>query len=208
MSDIALFESFLKWKLSIENTSTSLAYAAKAVTRNVLFPYPLLRAWHEFLSEATKQNNNPCPTSEEQSPSTSGTGKESVRPQHTNADLLEFSIPGNFFAISEDRITRAEVHEHLQRLAGAVCSEYKKKKSGRQSLELDKKSKRFHIYEGHTVDLVELREQNELIKDELLEWSDLESELKKLHQEIPWQSKKKMEQLRIYKQSMKTSQVM
>jgi len=31
---------------------------------------------------------------------------------------------------------------------------------------------------------VELREQNELIKDELLEWSDLESELKKLHQEM------------------------
>ena len=31
---------------------------------------------------------------------------------------------------------------------------------------------------------MELREQNELIKDELLEWSDLESELKKLHQEM------------------------
>jgi len=207
MSDIALFESFLKWKLSIENTSPSLAYAAKAVTRNVLFPYPLLKAWHEFLSEATKQNNNPCPTSEEQSPSTSGTGEESVRPQHTNADLLEFSIPGNFFAMSEDRITRAEVHEHLQRLAGAVCSEYKKKKSGRQSLELDKSLRGFTSMKD-TVDLVELREQNELIKDELLEWSDLESELKKRHQEIPWQSKKKMEQLRIYKQSMKTSQVM
>jgi len=76
----------LKWKLPIENTSPSLAYAAKAVTRNVPFavdiPYPLLKAWHEFLSEATKQNNNPCPTSEEQSPSTSGTGKESVRPQN------------------------------------------------------------------------------------------------------------------------------
>ena len=58
----------------------------------------------------------------------------------------------------------------------------------RQSLELSKKSKRFHIYEGQTVDLVELREQNELIKDELLEWkekkNDLESEIKnKLHQE-------------------------
>jgi len=98
--------------------------------------------------------------------------------------LLEFSIPGNFFAISEDHITRTEVHVHLQRLAGAVCIEYKKAKGGRESLELGKTSKRFHIYEGHTVDLVELREQNELIKDELLEWSDLESELKKLHQEM------------------------
>ena len=54
MSDIAPFESFLKWKLSIENPSPSLACAAKAVTRNVFFavdiPYPLLKAWHEFLS--------------------------------------------------------------------------------------------------------------------------------------------------------------
>ena len=51
MSDIGPFESFLKWELSIE--SPSLAYAAKAVTRNVLFavdiPYPLLKTWHEFL---------------------------------------------------------------------------------------------------------------------------------------------------------------
>lgn len=58
MSDIALFESFLKWKLSIENPSPSLAYAAKAVTRNVLFavdiPYPLLKVWHEFLSRIKK----------------------------------------------------------------------------------------------------------------------------------------------------------
>lgn len=110
-----------------------------------------------------------------------------MRPQHTYTDFLEFSIPGNFFAISENPITRTEVHKHLQRLAGAVCSEYKKAKGGRQSLELSKKSKRFHIYEGQTVDLVELREQNKVIKDELLEWkknSDLESELKTLHQEI------------------------
>jgi len=57
-----------------------------------------------------------------------------------------------------------------QRLAGEVCSEYKKAKGGSQSLELSKKSKRFHSYEGETVDLVELREQKELIKDEILEW--------------------------------------
>ena len=68
----------------------------------------------------------------EQSSSTSGTDEEKtgVRPQHTYTDLLEFSIPGNFFAISEDPIARTEVHKHLQRLAGAVCSEYKKAKSG------------------------------------------------------------------------------
>ena len=80
-----------------------------------------------------------------------------MRPQHKYTDFLEFSIAGNFFAISEDPITRTEVHRDLQRLAGAVCSEYKKAKGGRQSLELRKTSKRFHIYEGQAVYLVELR---------------------------------------------------
>jgi len=80
-----------------------------------------------------------------------------VRPQHKYTDLLEFFIPGNFFAISEDPITRTEFHRDLQRLTVAVCSEYKKAKGGRQSLELRKKSNRFHIYEGQAVYLVELR---------------------------------------------------
>ena len=79
MSDIGPFESFLKWELSIE--SPSLAYVAKAVTRNVLFavdiPYPLLKAWHEFLSKAARQNiNQSTGTSVDQGPSTSGTSDE------------------------------------------------------------------------------------------------------------------------------------
>ena len=171
MSDIAPFESFLKWKLSIE--SPSLAYAARAVTRNVLFavdiPYPLLKAWHEFLSKARKEIDDRSPSSVDESPSTSGTVEES-QIIYTYTDLLEFLIPGNSFAISDDPITRKEVHKHLQRLAGAVCNEYKKTKGGRSSQELSKKSKRFHIYEGQTADLMELRKENELIKDELQEW--------------------------------------
>ena len=67
-------------------------------------------------------------------------------------------------------------------------SEYKKAKGGRQSQEVDKKCKRFHIYEGQTVDMMALRMRNELIQDELQEWKksycDLESELKKLFQEM------------------------
>ena len=189
MSDIGPFESFLKWELSIE--SPSLAYAAKAVTRNVLFavdiPYPLLKTWHEFLSKASRQNDNSSSiTSVDQNPSTSGTSDEV--PPYTYTDLLEFSIPGNSVGISEDPTTRTEIHKHLQRLAGAVCSEYKRAKGGRQSQEVNKKCKRFHIYEGQTVDLMALRMQNELIQDELQEWkksySDLESELKKLFQEM------------------------
>ena len=172
MSDIGPFESFLKWELSIE--SPSLAYAAKAVTRNVLFavdiPYPLLKAWHEFLSKAARQNiSQSTGTSVDQGPSTSGTSDEVPPYTYTYTDLLEFSIPGNSFGIREDPTTRAEIHQNLQRLAGAVCSEYKMVKGGRQSQEVNKKCKRFHIYEGQTVDLMALQMQNELIQDELQE---------------------------------------
>ena len=130
MSDIGPFESFLKWELSIE--SPSLAYAAKAVTRNVFFavdiPYPLLKAWNAFLCKAASQNDHlSTNTSADQSESTSGTSDEEV-PPYTYTDLLEFSIHGNSFGISEDPTTRAEIHKQLQRLAGAVCSEYKKAK--------------------------------------------------------------------------------
>ena len=58
MSDTPPFDSFLKWKLGIE--SPSLAYAAKTVTRSIIFavdvPYPLLKAWNELIK--TYNNNN------------------------------------------------------------------------------------------------------------------------------------------------------
>ena len=52
MSGRPLLEAFLKWELRIE--SPSLAYAAKAVTRNIILavdiPYPLLKAWYDFIA--------------------------------------------------------------------------------------------------------------------------------------------------------------
>lgn len=44
--------------------------------------------------------------------------------------MLEFSIPGNSFGISEDPVRRTQIHKHLQRLAGTVCSQYRKAKPG------------------------------------------------------------------------------
>ena len=58
MSDTPPFDSFLKWKLGIE--SPSFAYAAKTVTRSIIFavdvPYPLLKAWNELIK--IYNNNN------------------------------------------------------------------------------------------------------------------------------------------------------
>ena len=39
---------------------------------------------------------------------------------HHTHTLICWNFPGNSFGISEDPTTRAEIHKHLQRLAGAV----------------------------------------------------------------------------------------
>lgn len=53
MSDLPPKDSFLKWKLGVEGPS--LAYAnklsAKQVIMVVAIPYPLLKAWHEYMAE-------------------------------------------------------------------------------------------------------------------------------------------------------------
>ena len=188
MSDIAPFKSFLEWKLSIE--TPSLAYAAKAVTRNVLFaveiPYPLLKAWHGFL----KADRNEKPSSLNQGPSTSADlGESATKLTYTYTDLLEFSVPGNCFAISDDLAVREEIRQSLQKLAGAVISEYEKTPKGRKKQALKTKSKRFHIHiEGQTISVAEFKREIDLTKDELEEWkqkhNNLEMELKRLYEEM------------------------
>ena len=187
MSDIAPFKSFLGWKLSIE--TPSLAYAAKAVTRNVLFaveiPYPLLKAWHGFL----KADRNEKPSSLNQGPSTSADlGESATKLTYTYTDLLEFSVPGNCFAISDDLAVREEIRQSLQKLAGAVTSEYEKTPKGRKKQALKTKSKRFHIFEGQTISVAEFKREIDLTKDELEEWkqkhNNLEMELKRLYEEM------------------------
>jgi len=75
MSDRPPLEAFLEWKLKVE--SPSLAYAAKAATRNVIFavdiPYPLLKAWHDFITSQKKERapNNAQNTDGGEGPSSS-----------------------------------------------------------------------------------------------------------------------------------------
>ena len=95
MSDRPPVESFIKWKLSIE--SHSLKCAAKAVTRNVTLavniPYPLLRAWHEFLRLQKNESNTAAVAGQpDQSTSTSSDLSHAVR-EYTYVDLFEYCIP-------------------------------------------------------------------------------------------------------------------
>ena len=180
----------MQWKLTIE--SPSLRYAAKAVTKSDLFavdiPYPLLKARHRFLPPKKSNQSKPsCSDAATAGPSTSQEEGNSLGSQHTYTDLLELSIPGNAFAISEEDTIRADIHRSLGILAGKVSSEYGKSK-GRKRQELNSKVKRFHIFEGQTVSPVNLRKENEMIKDELEEWKamnkNLQSEVEQLYQEM------------------------
>ena len=151
MSDRPPLEAFLKWELRIE--SPSLAYAAKAATRNVILavdiPYPLLKAWYDFIANLRKEKGK-----DEGNNSDRGEGSSSsfqnddqkVR-EFTYTDLFENSIPQNCFAIREDQQTRAEVEESLRIIASKVHVLYGKTKGGSQRKELNSKSRRFHIFE-------------------------------------------------------------
>ena len=60
MSDLPPKDLFLKWKLGIEGPS--LAYvnrvSARQVVMVVAIPYPLLKAWHEYMAEVQDHKRN------------------------------------------------------------------------------------------------------------------------------------------------------
>ena len=191
MSDRPPLESFLKWKLSIE--SPSLKYAAKAVTRNVILavdiPFPLLKAWHEFLRLQRKESKTAVESQPHDEPSTSAStsGTHAVQ-EYTYVDLFEYCIPGHTFAITADEQIRGEVNNTIAKIAGMVQNLYAKAKGGSKREELNSKVRRLHIFEGQTVSVASLREENEAIRDELEEWKqsykDLKSETKQLFEEM------------------------
>ena len=190
MSDTPPFNSFLKWKLGIE--SPSLAYAAKTVTKSIIFavdvPYPLLKAWNEFIKTKKNDGNITCDNGEPScsTPSNLHVCEDNIKISYV--DLFEFSIPGGAFAISSDQEIRLEVNESLRKLCGKVKSEYAKAKGTRRKEELNSKLRRFHIFEGQTESVKELRRENDLMKDEIAEWrksySNLQEEMKKLYSEM------------------------
>ena len=105
----AVLDSFLQWKLGIE--SPSLKYAAKAVakTKTILFavniPYPLLRAWRELMMKSPSGSNMDID-------------------KYTYIELLEYSILGNSFAITPDKVIRSRINNPIRILASKVCGEY------------------------------------------------------------------------------------
>lgn len=188
MSDIAPVQSSLEWKLSID--SPSLAYTAKAVTRETLcalkIPYPLLKAWHKFLTKKSNRNVKP---SASQGPSTSAINLEEAEP-YSYADLLEFSIPGNCFCISDDPSIRYEIHSHLQELFIVSIA----RPRGRKENPWINSPKNSYLWRANSVS-IRTEKGNDLMKDELEEWkakyNNLDLELKNLREGIVKELKEK-----------------
>ena len=101
MSDIPLrrLDPFLQWKLGVDRPS--LAYAAKAVAKTILFavniPYPLLKSWHSIMIK--KPMNLP---------STESSTCMDMQ-QYTYTDFLEYSIP----EISRDETIRSRINKSI-----------------------------------------------------------------------------------------------
>lgn len=173
MSDVPLFPSQFDQKLGIE--SPSISYIAKAVTRNVLFavkiPCPLLRDWYDYLDKLKKATIA----------ITSNVPKDYT-------DLLERGIPGHSFCISEDENVRKEIDKALGILAGKVRQAYKKCPGSAKRNKLNNSVKIFHIYEGQTIDVKQLQEENQFLYDELLEWKNshknVEEKITSLYEEM------------------------
>jgi hypothetical protein len=176
--------TYLQWKLSVE--SHSLAYAAKATTKDILFavdiPFPLLRAWYNLVVL-----KKPFQTSCTCDPKKIGINLPSNFPQFTYIELFEFAIPGNSFGLKHDQVVRSEINNSLRVMAAKVYAEYGKSR-GRKRQQLDLKAKRFHIFDGQTISIKQLEEENTHIHSEMQKWkernSNMESEMRKLYYEM------------------------
>jgi hypothetical protein len=176
MSDIPPSLSNLQWKLGIERPS--LKYAGKPIKEEIVFavsiPFPVLKAWYDHIIKWKCSNT------------------------YTFVDLLEYSIPGQAFAISSDKTTRFNVNESLRKLASQVNAEYEGCK-GRKKKSLEVKSKTFHILKWQTVSVADMKVQNQEIHDELEHWKNtcenLESKVRQLHDEMEQVLQKKGEEI-------------
>jgi hypothetical protein len=113
----------------------------------------------------------------------SGTQSEKL----SYCDLFESCIPGGAFSLVRDAKIRQDIEESLRKRVLAVRDPYKPTK-GRKRLQLDDQNKRFHVFEEYITSVRDIKEENKVLQDELLEWrkkySTLEDELEKLYNEM------------------------
>lgn len=154
MSDVPPHDYILKTKLGFQ--SPSLHYAAKSVSKDVAFavdiPYPMLKAWHEFLSvPPTEQGeeDEEADGDKAQGPVTLDMHMKTIRRKYQSyTDVFELAIPGDMFSIKKSQSIRREMNDTLRKIAGTFKTAYLKAK-GRKRYELDEKTRRFHVFQEY-----------------------------------------------------------
>ena len=103
----------------------------------------------------------------------------------TYVHLIEYCIPGGFFVFTGD--IRNKIDASLFKIAGGIAQLYKKTR-GRARIDLDKKVRTFHVFEGETKSIKEFCVEIKSVRDELNEWKkkyvNLEEEKEKMYKEM------------------------
>ena len=102
-------------------------------------------------------------------------------------DLLEYCVPDRFFLISTDILVREKVHETISKIAGGVAQLYGKNR-GRARIDLDKRVRKLHLFEGETKPIIDFHEEIKSVQDELREWKgkcmNLKQEKEQIYKEM------------------------
>ena len=165
------FGQLSKNRLSFEDeialSQPHLRYAAKNNKRKITctlgIPYPLLKQWHGIVYESNNKPNSSQTTQQDTNsdrPSSSSTDPTSTANQGKSVnfvDLLEYCVPDRIFLISTDITVREKVNETLLKIAGGVAQLYKKSR-GRARMDLDKRIRKFHLFEGEIKQIAEFHE--------------------------------------------------
>ena len=169
-----------------------LRYAAKNNKRKIIctldIPYPLLKQWHGIVYEPNNSSQtSQQDTNSDQPSSTDPTSTANQGKSVNFVDLLEYCVPDRIFLISTDITVREKVNETLLKIAGGVAQLYKKSR-GRARIDLDKRVRKFHLFEGEIKQIAEFHEEIKSIQDELKEWKEkcvnLEEEKEKIYKEM------------------------
>ena len=149
-----------------------------------------MKAWYDFIATQKEESRKDKGINIDE-----GEGSSSSLPtddlkarEFSYTDLFENSIPQNCFAISGDQQTRDNVEESLRKIAYKVHVLYSKAKGGSKAMDLNSKTRRFHIFEGQILSILDLKRENEFMKDEIAEWkksyATLQEEREKLYEEM------------------------
>ena len=102
-------------------------------------------------------------------------------------DLSEYCIPDRFFLISTDITVRGKVNETLSKIVCGVAQLYRKRR-GRARIDLDKRVRKFHLFQGETKPIIDFHEEIKSVKVEFREWKEkrmnLEEEKEKIYEEV------------------------